>query len=437
MTERQRALLSSNLRRRDFLRSFGAAVGGLAITRLPIPPGAVSAAATDLPKLSHMPTIGLLLPRSGINPRFAKSMTAGLKLCLDRADSEGRCDPGKLRIEEVGTRPSEAVMMAKTLIVDRKVDILVGVVNPIVATDLHDILESNRTFLILADAGANIVRETEQSPYVFHNTLGYWQSSLALGEWAVRNIGKKVFVASSFYESGYDALYAFRLGAERAGGRVHRTYISHVPPDGMDMIRLMGAIGDAQPDFVFASYCGGEAIDFFRAFSGSPSVSQIPLVGSSFMAEEALPDSFGAGTLGMKSCLSWGPGLRISENVSFEAGFEKMTGRAADSFAVLGYDTGRLIVEVVRNAGGDLGNPGRTREAFRSAKFAGPRGVIRMNPESHSTTMPLYLRDVRLNGAGVENRVVDELRPASENDRAVVALRGEARTGWLNTYLNV
>src|SRR2546426_10380737 len=83
-----------------------------------------------------------------------------------------------------------------------------------------------RTFLILADAGANIVRETEQSPYVFHNTLGYWQSSLALGEWAVRNIGKKVFVASSFYESGYDALYAFRLGAEIAGRRGRRTYIS-------------------------------------------------------------------------------------------------------------------------------------------------------------------------------------------------------------------
>ena len=437
MTERQQALLSSNLRRRDFLRSFGAAVGGLAITRLPIPRGAVSAAATDPPKLSHMPTIGLLLPRSGINPRFAGSMTAGFKLCLDRAGSGGCYDPGKLKIEEVGTRPSEAVMMAKSLILDRKVDILVGVMNPVVATDLHDILESSRTFLILADAGANIVRETEKSPYVFHHTLGYWQSNLALGEWSVRNLGKKVFVASSFYESGYDALYAFRLGVERAGGRVLQTYISHVPPDRMDMLRLMGAIRDARPELVFASYSGEEAVDFARAFSGSASVGQIPLVGSSFMADEDLLGNFGAATLGMRSCFSWAPGLRISENESFESGFQKITGRAADSFAVLGYDTGRLIVEALNATGGDLANPPRVREAFRGAKFRGPRGVIRMNPESHSTTMPLYLREVRLNGASVANRVVDELKPASENDRAVAALRDEVRTGWLNAYLNV
>jgi len=79
MTERQRALLSSNLRRRDFLRSFGAAVGGIAITHLPVPRERFSsAAANDSPKLSQMPTIGLLVPRSGINPRLAGSVAAGL-----------------------------------------------------------------------------------------------------------------------------------------------------------------------------------------------------------------------------------------------------------------------------------------------------------------------------------------------------------------------
>ncbi|HYQ87379.1 MAG TPA: ABC transporter substrate-binding protein [Bacteroidota bacterium] len=438
MTERQRALLSSNLRRRDFLRSFGAAVGGIAITHLPVPRERFSsAAANDSPKLSQMPTIGLLVPRSGINPRLAGSVAAGLKLALDQAHPQGRSDPGKLRLEEVGIRPSEAVNAAKTLILDRKADILVGVMNPAVATDLHDFLESNRTFLIIADAGANIVREAEQSPYVFHSTLGYWQSSFAMGEWAVRNIGRKVFVASSFYESGYDALYSFRLGAERAGGKILQTYISHVPPDRMDMIRVMGAIGDARPDFVFASYCGAEALDFARAFTSSASVSRIPLVGSSFMADEDLLKNFGAATIGMRSCLSWAPGLRTSGNDPFEAAFENMMGRPADSFAVLGYDTGQLIVQAVSGAGGDLGNPVRAREAFRSAKFAGPRGVIRMNSESQSTGMPLYLREVTMNGKGVVNRAVDELKATSENDRSVVALRAETRTGWLNAYLNV
>jgi branched-chain amino acid transport system substrate-binding protein len=427
----------SNLRRREFLKTLGATVGGLAVGQLPLTSKMVAGARPrELPTLSHMPTIGLLLPRSGMHPHLGENLAAGLRLSLDEATPQGRSDPNKLRIEEVGIRPSETLEKARTLIAKDEVDILVGVINPSVAIDLHNTLESSRPFLILAEAGANIVREVEHSPYVFHNTLGYWRASWATGEWAVRNLGKRVFVASSFYESGYDALHAFRLGAERAGGKVVQTCISHIPPHVMDMNRLMGAMNEARPDAVFAMYSGEEALEFVRAFSTSSLVGQIPLICSSFMTENAMLERIGMAIPGTANCSSWAPGVQNPENESFKIAFKEMTGRNADSFAVLGYDTGRLIIETSRTVESELRNPPLVREALRQATFTSPRGVLRMDPETHNMMTPLYLCEVRVHAHGVVNLVKDELKPAPESNQTVMALRGETRTGWLNAYLN-
>lgn len=431
-------LKASNVDRRDFLKMFGLTLGGVAISNIHFPSKHdVNLIHSAKPKLSKLPAVGLLVPRSSLYPNLGNNIAAGLKLCMDEVDLNNNYNPDKLQIVEIGPRPIEAIENVKSLIAKNKVDIIVGIINPSIAVELHEILEKNRTFLILIESGANITRFNEYSPYIFHNNLGYWKSSLAAGDWAVRNIGKKVFIASSFYESGYDALYAFNLGVEKAGGKIIQTYISHIPPNRMEMNYLLNAIENAKPDFVFASYSGKEAVEFAKAFSTSFSVNRIPLVGSSVLAENLNQDNHSSLLPGMISCSSWSSNLNSSKNKSFKKAFIKMTSREADSFAVLGYDTGRLIIEAAKAAGSKLKNVIKVRNALRNARINSPRGILYMDSIIHTIQSPVYLQEIRVNTNSFNNFVKDELKPIAENFHPLTALRKETRTGWLNAYLNV
>ncbi len=427
-----------NFHRRDFLKMFGVTLGSYAISKIQFNrENSTTELPTTLPKLSKFPKIGLLIPRAGMYNNFGNNIFAGLKLSLDEADISGSCSPDKIRVMELGTNPNEAVEKVKSLIEKDNVDILSGVINPVIAERLHETLERNKTFLILIEAGANILRNGEISPYIFHNNLGYWRSNFAVGEWGVRNYGKKVFVASSFYESGYDALYSFNLGVEKAGGKVIKTYVSHVPSKTMEMNFLIQSIDEAKPDFVFASYSGKEVVEFANAFSRSSNVNKIPLVGSSIMAENFNHDNSISLLPGMISASSWSSKLNSEENKSFEKSFLKATGKHADSFAVLGYDTGLLINAAVNSAGSKLKNVTKVRETFRNSVTNSPRGFLRFDSMTHNIQTPVYLQKLVVNNNGFYNRIIDELKPVCEKYHMLTALRNETRTGWLNAYLNV
>jgi branched-chain amino acid transport system substrate-binding protein len=316
-------------------------------------------------------------------------------------------------------------------------DLLVGIAGANAATYLGPLLENRRALFIASDGGANALRSSERNPFIFHNTLGYWQANAAMGQWAAQHLGRKAFVASSFYESGYDTLYTFCRGLETAGGQVLQTYVAHVPPDENDLPELIAAIQRARPDFVYALFSGSRAVDFVRAYADSGLASHIPLAGSAFIVDETLLPQLGNAALGIRSGLSWAPTLPTAENRAFIAAFQATNGRAPDAFAVLGYDTARWIAQALETVVGDLAQTDRLREAFLAASFAGPRGLFRMDPDTQTAVTPLYLREVQPCHGTLVNQVVGELEPVSENADWLAALPTEMRTGWIHAYLGV
>src|SRR5262249_55244148 len=150
------------------------------------------------------------------------------------------------------------------------------------------------TLLLVSDAGADAVEPVRGGGSVFFDSLGYWQASWAMGDWAARNLGRRAVVAASLYESGYDSLYAFQPGLEEAGGEGVETCVTHVPPATHDTGRAIAAIRRAVPDFVFAAYSGQPAVDFVRAYADSGLARRVPLAGSSFLVDETLLPAMGA-----------------------------------------------------------------------------------------------------------------------------------------------
>jgi len=317
------------------------------------------------------------------------------------------------------------------LIEKENVDAVVGIMGPTVSAQMRNLLEETETCLIVTDGGADIVRPADQSPYVFHNSLGGWQASWGTGTWAGRNIGPRAVVASSFYESGYDAPYAFGLGLEQAGGHVAETLVSGLPTDSDDLSQVIEGIKNAAPDFVYALYSGKPAVEFVKAYASAGLAGQIPLLASGFMVDESILPSLGKAAVGIKSCLPWAVGLQTSANQAFVKACRQATGRVPGPFAVLGYDAAQWLAASRPAGNGRAG----LQERLAVAEFASPRGALRVDPASGCSETPLYLREVQSRNGGPTNEVVATLESVSASDSRVGPLRTAMKTGWLDPYV--
>lgn len=431
--------------RRTFLRRFGVAAGALAAGQL-ITACSDSSTANLTHSVDRTATlmvvsnpavqkdtlrVGMLLPQSQLYPAASTNFRAGMDLLL--AQRSGADRPISLMAQEYGTTPSTALEQASAWITNDQVDLIVGSLSSGTAATLHPLLHARQMPLLVSNIGANLTRDDRNSPYIIRNSFSYWQSSWALGRWAAGNLGKRAFVDSSFYDSGYDSLYAFQLGFESAGGAIHSTRVTHLPTDTGELQTLMAEIDQAQPDLVFAAYSGAQAGDFVRAYADAGLSARVPLLGSAFLVDESLLSQQGEAALGIKTALPWARTLDLPANQTFTSAFQSFSGRPADPFAVLGYDTARLII----TAAGNADNTEQLRQALVGTAFESPRGAVQIDKTLLEISTPLYLREVRAGAGGLSNAVIDRLPALPTSNAEIAALRASTKTGWSNAYLYI
>lgn len=393
--------------RRRFLKAMGAVTGAVALA------GARPGVARAMTPPAGVRRIGLLLPHS---PRVSgRSLESGMRLALRLAGAESRLE---LVVVPTDGGAADQVTKAADLLEKDRVDLLVLAAGPQFGDRVAPVLARYGAGLLALDSGANALRTDERTAGVFHHTLGYWQSAWALGRWTGSEVGRRAVIVSSLQESGYDAIDAFQIGFETAGGSVVATQVTHVPPGPVTWADLMSAIRAADPDVVFAQYGGALATEFVKEFAASGLAARIPLVGTPWLVDEAQLPLMGEAALGIRSVHSWAPGLPVAENAAFVTAYRELTGQEPDSLALLGYETAHLL----------LLPEGETR-------LASPRGRLRMGATFRTTEAPLYLREVRRSPAGLINAVLTPLSSPTDDDPALDPLRTATRTGWLHAHL--
>lgn len=436
------------LSRRRFLQTAGSLAGALvgstifareAGSAAASEPPARMGAAMSVPRRSA-PTqdrfkIGVVLPQSELYPALGTNVLAGIQLLLQQQGAQAGGRALEIAVRSYGVSPAKAAAQARTLIEQDRADLLIGVVGAHTAALLDPLLRAQAIPLVMATIGANMVRPAATSPYIFRASLQQWQASWALGAWAARNLGRTAFIATSFYESGYDTPFAFQHGFETSGGTVIDRYVSHRPPQSGDLAGLIAAIERARPDVIYAAYSGRAANDFVQSFAQSKLSGTIPVVGSAFMVDDSMLPAQGSAALGIWSALSWSADLDLPQNLDFRAAYQARNGRAADAFAVLGYDTARLVVDAINAVSGAPGNAERFRAALGSTAFTGPRGAFAMNAPEREAASPLYLRTVRHSAGTLSNVVIDQLAGPTAPFVQAELVRSSKKTGWLNAYL--
>lgn len=404
---------SATYSRRGFLHAAGAAatlaVLAAEVAR-PVAAAATGPAGATAGFTARQPLrLATLLPRSAAYPQLGPAFLAGLRLAFAEENLAV-----EMRTAEIGGGVGLLVPQAAETLDAAATDLLVGMVNPEVAAGLRVLLSDRDVAFLNAGIGANLPRASDASPQIFHHTLGYWQASWALGQWAASALGRRALLSASFHDSGFDAPFAFRLGFEAAGGTVVFTHTTHVPPDATSAADLVAPLLDQRADFVYAAYSGDLAAEFVRAYAASGLAGSLPLIGTAPGA-----------SLGVHAA-AWSSDLATAENRRFVAAYRAQTGQTPELFALLGYETARLIAAAATGTGKGLS----LREALASASFVGPRGAVAMDGATRETTGPVYL-------LGDPRGGIAALATPAAGDRAIMALRHSLKTGWLAPYFCV
>ena len=399
---------SNQHQRRQLLKGMGAA-GLLAYAPF------AAARSTSI----QSPRMAVFLPRSGRYPTLSAEYLAGLTVGL----SQHGLDAEALRPIEYGANPAVGIRQAKALLTSERMDVMTGVLCPTAALALEPALLGAGVPLLVNDSGANRMPAGEHSGIIIRQSLEYWQSCAAFGQWAPNQLGHRAVLAMGNLEYGYDFPAAFSEAFTASGGTVVATHVSGLPQADQEFSGLAAAIQEHQPDFVFALYSGPQGERFVSTYRASAWANKVPLASGGFLGSNTP-----AGVAGPDwSIASWHGATATCSRfaAACDAGNVRVT-----PFSVLGYESGDRI------AAAWLASRS-TSQAFVTALHATPPTGPRAQRQYHQASMESHgIHWIAASGA-LQNSLPQVVHTESFSNRSPLAqiTAPQQQRGWVNPYL--
>src|SRR5919206_2085185 len=320
----------STISRRALLRGAGVVTVAslLAACSAPAPSTPAQSGPTTAPAGSSAGTlkIGLLSGFSGPYAAFGPDMANSIEVYLDQHGGKiGGLNVSVVQEDESAT-PQEALLKARKLVEQDRVNVLMGLVSSANALAVRDLLDGSKTPTIITNAGADDITGSKRSPYIFRVSFSSWQQGAPSGKFAVQQGWKKVVAMAPDYAAGYEQLAGFEETFTQAGG----TLVDKIfPPLGnTDYAPFLAKIKGSNPDAVWAFFAGADQIKFVQQYAQFIGDS-IPLFGNTLSRNAA--DGIGKTIQVVKrGCTAWEETLDNPLNQEFVADFIKKAGKHND-----------------------------------------------------------------------------------------------------------
>lgn len=348
--------------------------------------------------------IGLLSGFSGPYAAFGPDMAGAIDVYLDQhGGTVGGMKPTVIQ-EDEGATPQDALLKARKLVEQDRVNVLLGIVSSANALAVRDLLDSSKTPTIITNAGADDLTGAKRSQYIVRVSFSSWQQGAPSGPWAYQQGWKKVMGFAPDYAAGYEQLGGFADTFEKAGGTLTEKVF---PPLGnSDYAPFLAKIKAGSPDAVWGFFAGADAIKFIQQYAQFVGDS-VPLFGNilSRNAAEAIGKTISVAKMG---CTGWEETLENPLNQTFVADFMKKLNRHND-YGEYTYDAMGLLDKVLTDLKGDT-NPDKLVQALNGiTSFQSIRGEIRIDPDSHGLIQTYYHTEPVVEGDTARIRVVGSL----------------------------
>ncbi len=335
--------------------------------------------------------IGFLAPRTGIFAQLGTDMVNGFQMYLE--EHGGMLGGAKVTfiIEDDQGKPDVDVVKAKKLILQDKVDMLVGAVLATSAYALAPVSTAEKTLYIgtVSTADDLAQRQVDKYPYL---VLSGWvpsQPNHPLGQWACDQGYKRVVAIAADYAFGYEQTGGFQQSFEDCGGKVVQKI--WVPIGTKDFGPYIPTLkGDA--DAIFTVMVGPMSLQFPKQLRAAG--NKTPIVGGGTSYDEFALPSMGDEVIGDVSALQYSAALATPANETFVKTYRTKYNKVPSYYSEANYAAAQWIDRTLAAHKGHYPGPVEFIKTMASIEIDAPRGPVRLDLSTKSPIQNIYIKKV-------------------------------------------
>jgi branched-chain amino acid transport system substrate-binding protein len=334
--------------------------------------------------------IGFLAPMTGIYAQIGKDMNDGFQLYLDQHGNKLGGADVKFIVEDEQGKPDTAVIKAKKLILNDKVNMFIGGLLASTGYALAPVSTSEKTLYISSVASADDLtqRELGKYPYFFRTSWTSSQPHHPLGQWACEQGYKKIVTVAADYAFGYEVTGGFQRAFEDCGGKVVQKIW---PPLGTKDFGPYIPTIKQDADAIFSLMVGPMALQFPKQLRGAG--IKKPIVGGGTSYDEFALPFMGDEVIGDVSALQYSAALQTPKNEAFVKAYRAKYGKVPGYYSESNYTTAQIIDEAIKQHGGKWPGPEQFIKTMQGLKLDTVRGPVSFD-DMRNPVQNIYIKKV-------------------------------------------
>jgi len=356
---------------------------------------ALAAAPPTFAQASAPFKIGLILPMTGQQASTGKQEEAAVKLWVAQSGATVAGRKVEVILKDDGGVPDATKRIAQELIVNDKVDVLLGFGITPSAFATAPIATQSKTPMVVSAAATSAI--TERSPYIVRTSFTLPQVTVPIADWAAKHGIKRAVTFVSDYGPGQDAEKFFKSQFTLDGGQVIEEI--RTPLRAPDFAPFLQKVADAKPDAVFVFLPSGQGAAFMKQFGErGMDKSGIKLIATGDVTDDDQLNDMGDVALGVVNSHHYSAAHPSALNKKFVQAFEAANKFRPNFMAVAAYDGMHLIYNALGATKGQGGGDALLA-AMKGQIFESPRGQILIDAQTRDVVQDVYIRKVeKLNG---------------------------------------
>ncbi|TQL48477.1 amino acid/amide ABC transporter substrate-binding protein (HAAT family) [Homoserinimonas aerilata] len=327
--------------------------------------------------------IALVYSQTGALAAYGEAYINGFEAGLDYAtDGTGAVDGRELNIQRADDAgdADKAVTAVKDFI-GQGFKIVAGTASSGIALAVAEQAAQNKILYISGPAAADAI--TGINDYTFRSGRQTYQDIATAGTFLDDPKGQTVVVYAqdNAFGQGNAAGVAAVLGAK--GANVVNIL---VPEDATEFTPFAQQIVQASPDLVFVAWAGASSAAMWQAMEQQSVFDAAPIVTG--LGDVATYGAYGAQSGQIKFLNHYFAGATDNAENKAMISYLEANGHEADLFSPDGFNAALMIVQAVREGGGD--NVDDMVASLEGWSFNGPKGEMTIRAEDHAVIQPMF-----------------------------------------------
>ena len=333
--------------------------------------------------------IGYIASTTGIYAQIGADMVNGFQMYLDEHGKLGGADV-KLIVEDDQGKPDASVTKAKKLILQDKVDMLIGGFLASTGYALAPVSTAEKTLYISTVSSADDLtqRELSKYPYFLRTSYTSSQPTQPLGQWACDQGYKKIVTIGADYAFGYESVGGFQKAFEDCGGKIIQKIW---PPLGTKDFGPYIPTIKADTDAVFSLMVGPMSLQFPKQLRESGYTK--PIIGGGTSYDEFALPFMGDEVIGDVSALHYSAALDTPENQTFVKAYRAKYGKVPSYYSENNYTAAMWLDAAMTKAAGKYPGPEQFIKIMQGTKLDAPRGPVELD-DMRNPIQNIYIKKV-------------------------------------------